>query len=81
MGSLCLGSDISAVRMPHVLYRGCVLRVLATVDLETLEPDIIPSYTITRQLRATLWHTSMRRNFTPSCSWDDKADCQKNVVC
>ncbi len=21
------------------------------------------------------------RNFTPSCSWDDEADCQKNVVC
>ena len=21
------------------------------------------------------------RNYTPSCSWDDEADCQKNVVC
>ncbi len=21
------------------------------------------------------------RNFTPSCSWDDEADCQKYVVC
>ncbi len=21
------------------------------------------------------------RNFTPSCSWDDEGDCQKNVVC
>ncbi len=21
------------------------------------------------------------RNFTPSLSWDDEADCQKNVVC
>ncbi len=26
-------------------------------------------------------HTMFIRNFTPSCSWDDEADCQKNVVC
>ena len=23
----------------------------------------------------------LERKFTPSCSWDDEADCQKNVLC
>ncbi len=30
-------------------------------------------------IRKGLRYTS--RNFTPSCSWDYEADCQKNVVC
>ncbi len=34
----------------------------ATVDLETLEPHIIASYTIIRQMRPTLLHTSVRND-------------------
>ncbi len=51
------------------LLRNCCKLIFVQLSVVEKNPGIVVT------------HGTSIRNFTPSCSWDDEADCQKNGVC
>ena len=57
-----------------------VYQIVENCTVSANQPSISPSNQSPR-LIPYLGRNLLRRNYTPSCSWNNEADCQKNVVC